>query len=105
MIATEAAAPTQPKAEAEAAPVEATPVEAADTGVVNFRVLSRPSGAFVSVNGKGIGRTPLELEYEVGLAGIKLPSEPTKRRSTSGSRRFPSSSRLSPARRARGPVQ
>ncbi|MBW2380168.1 MAG: TIGR02266 family protein, partial [Deltaproteobacteria bacterium] len=66
VIATEAAAPTQPKAEAEAAPVEATPVEAADTGVVNFRVLSRPSGAFVSVNGKGIGRTPLELEYEVG---------------------------------------
>jgi uncharacterized protein (TIGR02266 family) len=51
---------------AEAAPTEAAPVEAAATGMVKFQVLSRPSGAFVSVNGKGAGRTPLELEYEVG---------------------------------------
>jgi uncharacterized protein (TIGR02266 family) len=51
---------------AEAAPTAAAPVEAAATGMVKFQVLSRPSGAFVSVNGKGAGRTPLELEYEVG---------------------------------------
>ena len=51
---------------AEAEPTEAAPVEAAATGMVKFQVLSRPSGAFVSVNGKGAGRTPLELEYEVG---------------------------------------
>jgi len=64
VIVAEEAAPTEPKAGA--APVEATPVEAADTGMVKFQVLSRPSGAFVSVGGKGVGRTPLELEYEVG---------------------------------------
>ena len=51
---------------AEAEPTEAAPVEAAATGMVKFQVRSRPSGAFVSVNGKGAGRTPLELEYEVG---------------------------------------
>jgi PEGA domain len=34
--------------------------------VVKFQVLSHPSGAFVSVNGKGVGRAPLELEYEAG---------------------------------------
>jgi uncharacterized protein (TIGR02266 family) len=51
---------------AEAKPAEATPVEAPATGMVKFQVLSRPSGAFVSVNGKGAGRTPLDLEYEVG---------------------------------------
>ena len=66
VIAAEQAAPTEPKAEAQAAPVEATPVEAANTGMMKFQVLSRPSGAFVSVDGKGVGRTPLELEYEVG---------------------------------------
>ena len=52
--------------DAEAAPAEEAPVEAADTGVVKFQVLSHPSGAFVSVNGKGVGRAPLELEYEAG---------------------------------------
>jgi hypothetical protein len=46
--------------------VKATPVEAADAGMMKFQVVSRPVGAFVSVNGKGVGRTPLELEYEVG---------------------------------------
>jgi hypothetical protein len=66
VIAAEQAAPTEPKAEAQAAPVEAAPVEAAHTGMMKFQVLSRPSGAFVSVDGKGVGRTPLELEYEVG---------------------------------------
>ena len=53
-------------AEAEPTAAEAAPTEAAATGMVKFQVLSRPSGAFVSVNGKGAGRTPLELEYEVG---------------------------------------
>jgi len=53
-------------AEPAEAAAEAAPVEAAATGMVKFQVLSRPSGAFVSVGGKGVGRTPLELEYEVG---------------------------------------
>ncbi len=61
-----AAAEAQPTEPAVDAPVEDAPIEAADTGIVKFQVLSRPSGAFVSVNGKGAGRTPLELEYEVG---------------------------------------
>jgi len=59
------AAVAEPTA-AEAAPIEAAPIEAAAAGMVKFQVLSSPSGAFVSVNGKGAGRTPLELEYEVG---------------------------------------
>ena len=53
-------------AEPAEAAAETAPVEAAATGMVKFQVLSRPSGAFVSVGGKGVGRTPLELEYEVG---------------------------------------
>jgi uncharacterized protein (TIGR02266 family) len=74
-----AAQPEEPTAEAQPAEeavaadeaestsaAEAAPVEATDSGIVSFRVVSRPAGAFVSVNGKGVGRTPLELEYEVG---------------------------------------
>jgi len=38
----------------------------ADSGTVEFEVVSRPSGAFVSVDGKSVGRTPLKVEYEVG---------------------------------------
>jgi uncharacterized protein (TIGR02266 family) len=53
-------------AEVKPSTAEAAPVEAAATGMVKFQVLSRPSGAFVSVNGKAAGRTPLDLEYEVG---------------------------------------
>lgn len=34
--------------------------------MAKLRVLSVPSGAFVSVDGKAAGRTPLDLEYEVG---------------------------------------
>jgi hypothetical protein len=30
------------------------------------KVVSIPSGAFVSINGKGAGRTPLSLQYEAG---------------------------------------
>jgi uncharacterized protein (TIGR02266 family) len=59
------AAEAEPAEGAERA-VEATPVDAVDAGMVKFQVVSRPVGAFVSVNGKGVGRTPLELEYEVG---------------------------------------
>jgi uncharacterized protein (TIGR02266 family) len=38
----------------------------ADGGLVELRVVSVPSGAFVSINGKGAGRTPLRVEYEAG---------------------------------------
>ena len=44
---------------------DAEPAPAED-GVVKLRVVSVPSGAFVSVNGKGVGRTPLDLEHETG---------------------------------------
>jgi uncharacterized protein (TIGR02266 family) len=55
-------------------PVEAAEAEAeaeaktaaVDAGLVKIRVVSVPNGAFVSVNGKGAGRTPLDLEYEPG---------------------------------------
>ena len=46
--------------------VEVAPVEAVETSIVKFEVLSRPVGAFVTVDGKAVGRTPLELEYEAG---------------------------------------
>jgi uncharacterized protein (TIGR02266 family) len=58
-----AAAQAEPS---EPAPAQEAPTEATDADIVKFQVLSRPSGAFVSVNGKAAGRTPLELEYEVG---------------------------------------
>jgi hypothetical protein len=61
VVAAEVAEPTEPTVEA-----EATSAAATDTGMVKFQVVSRPSGAFVSVDGKGVGRTPLELEHEVG---------------------------------------
>jgi hypothetical protein len=44
----------------------AVPSEAVATGMVKFEVVSQPSGAFVSVNGKRAGRTPVELEHAVG---------------------------------------
>ena len=34
--------------------------------MVKLRVVSQPVGAFVSINGKRLGRTPVEVEYEVG---------------------------------------
>ncbi len=45
---------------------EVAPVEVAEISIVKFEVLSRPVGAMVSVDGKSVGRTPLELEYEAG---------------------------------------
>jgi uncharacterized protein (TIGR02266 family) len=67
-VADEAAeAPEEPGAEA-AAEAEAVPApaEAADPAMVKLQVVSVPRGAFVSVNGKGVGRAPLELEYTPG---------------------------------------
>ncbi len=54
------------KAPAEAKAAEVTPVKAAKAGVVKFEVVSEPPGAFISVNGKRAGRTPVQLEHEVG---------------------------------------
>ena len=34
--------------------------------MVKLRVVSQPAGAFVSINGKRLGRTPVEVEYEAG---------------------------------------
>jgi uncharacterized protein (TIGR02266 family) len=63
----EAAEPDDSEVEPEVvAAAEPEAAAAAETGTVKFQVVSRPSGAFVSVDGKGVGRTPLELEYEVG---------------------------------------
>lgn len=58
--ATDLAEAAEPAVEPEAAAV------VADSGTVEFEVVSRPSGAFVSVDGKSVGRTPLKVEYEVG---------------------------------------
>jgi uncharacterized protein (TIGR02266 family) len=62
VVVAEVAQPTEPAAQPEVAADAAV----ADTGMAKFQVVSRPPGAFVSVNGKGVGRTPLEVEYEVG---------------------------------------
>ncbi len=60
----EAGAPEKtPEAEPEAA---SAPAAVAEAGPVKLRVISVPSGAFVSINGKGAGRTPLDVEYEAG---------------------------------------
>jgi len=61
VVADEAEAKEDAEPGAEAAPAKAT-----QAGSMSFQVTSRPPGAFVSVNGKGVGRTPLELDYEVG---------------------------------------
>ncbi|MFW2389048.1 MAG: TIGR02266 family protein [Polyangiales bacterium] len=52
--------------EVAAAAVAPEPVEAADSGKIKFQVVTEPAGAFVSVNGKRAGRTPLDVEYDVG---------------------------------------
>lgn len=49
-----------------AADEAATAEAAADGGLVELRVVSVPTGAFVSINGKSAGRTPLSVEYEAG---------------------------------------
>jgi uncharacterized protein (TIGR02266 family) len=49
----------------EAATDEAASKNAAD-GPIKITVTSVPKGAFVSINGKGAGRTPFEIEHEVG---------------------------------------
>jgi uncharacterized protein (TIGR02266 family) len=65
VVVAEEAAPSEPEAESAAA-VKPAPVDATGAALVKFQVVSRPPGAFVSVNRKAAGRTPLELEYEVG---------------------------------------
>ena len=44
----------------------AAPATGVDAGVIKFEVTSEPTGAFVSVNRKRMGRTPIVLEHEVG---------------------------------------
>ncbi len=61
-------APSATPAAAQDAPVEAQP-EAAQpitADMIALRVLSVPSGAFVSINGKAAGRTPLVVEHAAG---------------------------------------
>jgi len=68
----EPAAEAKPEASDEAATAEEAEVVAdseaapSEAGLVKLRVVSVPSGAFVSVDGKGVGRTPLELERKSG---------------------------------------
>ena len=63
-----AEAEAEPSTDVPAAADESEPTLAdqADGPLVKFEVVSAPTGAFISVNGKGVGRTPLELEYPVG---------------------------------------
>jgi uncharacterized protein (TIGR02266 family) len=64
-VAEEATA--EPDAEATPAVADKEPAPAAEaTSAVKFEVVSRPAGAYISVNGKGVGRAPVELEHEVG---------------------------------------
>jgi len=61
--------PSVPAEEAEPTPQvepQAAPTEAVEPKMVKFQVVSRPAGAFVSVDGKGVGRTPLQVEYQAG---------------------------------------
>jgi uncharacterized protein (TIGR02266 family) len=51
---------------AELASAKAAPVKAADPGLIKLEISSQPPGAFVTVNGKRKGRTPVVLEHEVG---------------------------------------
>jgi len=53
-------------ASAEPAAANAAPAEGVDAGVIKFEVTSQPSGAFVTVNRKRVGRTPIVVEHEVG---------------------------------------
>jgi len=55
-----AAAASEPEA------ANAAPAEGVDAGVIKFEVTSEPPGAFVTVNRKRLGRTPIVVEHEVG---------------------------------------
>jgi hypothetical protein len=61
----EAAAVAAPEASANAA-AAAEAEKPVNPALVKLKVISVPKGAFVSVNGKGAGRTPLTLEYAPG---------------------------------------
>jgi hypothetical protein len=60
--------PAEPTDDADQAATNAAAaaVPAPGVSMVKFQVLSVPTGAFVSVDGKNVGRTPLELEYAAG---------------------------------------
>ncbi|HSN84604.1 MAG TPA: TIGR02266 family protein [Polyangiales bacterium] len=60
-----AAEQAEPVARA-AAPQEAGSAQAPAAATAKLKVTSVPTGAFVSVNGKSAGRTPLELEHAIG---------------------------------------
>ena len=45
---------------------EAPSADGAADGLVKIRITSVPKGAFVSVNGKGVGRAPVDVEYAEG---------------------------------------
>ena len=51
---------------AEPAVAKAASTKDVDAGVIKLEVTSQPTGAFVTVNGKRKGRTPIVLEHEVG---------------------------------------
>jgi len=53
-------------ASGELAAANPAPGKVADTGIVKFELTSKPLGAFVTVNRKRMGRTPIVLEHEVG---------------------------------------
>jgi len=53
-------------ASAEPAKANAAPATGVDAGVIKFEVTSEPPGAFVTVNRKRMGRTPIVVEHEVG---------------------------------------
>jgi uncharacterized protein (TIGR02266 family) len=63
----EQAEPTQ-GAEQVAATAAVVASPATGASMAKVQVLSVPSGAFVSVDGKNAGRTPLELEYAAGTS-------------------------------------
>ena len=53
-------------ASAKPAAANAAPDKGVDAGVIKFEVTSQPVGAFVTVNGKRKGRTPIVVDHEVG---------------------------------------
>jgi hypothetical protein len=62
----QAAASSQEASQPVARAAEAAPEPVSSAPIAKFRVLSVPSGAFVSIDGKAAGRTPIEVEYAAG---------------------------------------
>ncbi len=61
-----AKSPAEPSAEGASVETAAEPSQATKIGKVKFQIVSRPTGAFVTIDGKRAGRTPFEKEYEAG---------------------------------------